>query len=1103
MFIGLFSLLWIVFFSVHLPFSPPATIDEAEDQSDNLAVYSVQYSWWYVVGGVILFVFVIALLVLTFSRYYSKLALPLALLLALLLMVCSCALALALNYDRTADEGFSTISFVAQFAITAVVILIIFTLSRLHIVVSIVLSVIYVTVLEALAGTFTYHDYADKGAGKVYIHSTIARALFYVCLLLAATSIAYISQLRLHATFWKIAQCVLSQKALDLERELEEKTILSTMPKPFANELLHLHVQLAFMVKQGVGLAPEEAADPILQSLSTPFAVCAMDRVSILFADIVDFTEFSSSLSAADLVGILNEVFSEFDQLVTKHKCEKISTLGDCYFCVSGCPEAMINHADNCVDMGLAIVDALDTFRKKTQLPIEMRIGIHTGSVFCGVMGTRKFKFDVWSRDVTIASKIESVSTPGRVMISSATRNTLTSAYVVEEANIHQDVPELQDTQLYYVVGRRSRALSMGTSVMEWRRKIHTIDTVFKVESNQESIPGSPQCHRYLCLPWRKEQVVEISTPGSAEDARSMHSSGSIVDIFSKQTQLQRCTSYADIANPTAQQQSIVEHQIVDLMKEQQVDIDTYFNSQLKIFSLQFHDQKWEDAYRSHGRDIYDGLDEETAEKKVGFQITKWSIVLSTVILFIEYLLVMGGSIVCLSSSKTFLESIWISWLAVFLFGLVVNAIILVHAVALYVPQWFPRRFGNWALGIVNWYVRTLVALFMIYYPMSVVFVSIARCQGDGIESEEGLAHVQMSFFVTIVVLVSSINFMAVSHIVKVVAGFLSAIMTIVMVVVIHLNVCVQKLSQVNITTVVSTLAPGYPEFTTDTPRSYLTNYYTRHLAPEAIILLLLILILLTVVNRMYEVSVRLSFISRVEAAERRRSTRQRKIQAEWLLYNIIPPHVAFELRKTGKFSRNHQCVGVIFATIVNFNSYYEQQECEHGEQSLRLLNQIVSEFDALLDKPQYPSTEKIKTIGSTYMAASGLNLPLNQPCTVDHLVELIDFAQQLIEVLESINQRIPGLGFRMRIGFNYGPVTSGVVGRQKMLYDIWGDAVNVASRMDSTGKVGKIHMPEHCLEMLAPYVRSEFHRITNIKGKGEMKTFFVTVSRNINLLLS
>ena len=383
LFIGFFTLIWIVFFAVSIPFSPTLPTDSLQTVALNteLAVYSVQYGAGYVIGAAVLFVCTTALLIVTYSKYYKAIAVPLSAVMVLVLMCCSFALALALYFDDKV-QGFLTMSYVAQFTITSVVILITFTLSRMPTWISLILCLLYLVILEILLAIFTFvhPNPADTQAENsfpsgIYIHSLVARVMFYISFILVGVSTSYLTQHRQRATFWKIAQCVLSRKALELERELEEKTILSMMPKPFADDLMNVQVQMTFMLKTKVGVESDANLEPLFQSISTPFNICSMENVTILFADIVEFTQFSSSLSASELVGILNDVFSAFDELAMQCNCEKISTLGDCYFCVSGCPEPAQDHADNCVTMGMAIVSTLEDFRRKTGLPIRMRIG--------------------------------------------------------------------------------------------------------------------------------------------------------------------------------------------------------------------------------------------------------------------------------------------------------------------------------------------------------------------------------------------------------------------------------------------------------------------------------------------------------------------------------------------------------------------------------------------------------------------------------------------------------------------------------------------------------------------------------------------------------
>lgn len=169
-----------------------------------------------------------------------------------------------------------------------------------------------------------------------------------------------------------------------------------------------------------------------IRSLFRPFNMDHMENVSILFADIVGFTKMSSNKSAEELVDILNNLFQRFDSLCKIHNCEKISTLGDCYYCVSGCPEVRADHAQCCVEMGISMIQAIKQFDDENGEGVNMRVGIHTGRVLCGIVGTRRFKFDVWSNDVTLANKMESTGRPGMVHVSEKTVNFLQDMYLLE-----------------------------------------------------------------------------------------------------------------------------------------------------------------------------------------------------------------------------------------------------------------------------------------------------------------------------------------------------------------------------------------------------------------------------------------------------------------------------------------------------------------------------------------------------------------------------------------------------------------------------------------------------------------------------------------------
>ena len=153
--------------------------------------------------------------------------------------------------------------------------------------------------------------------------------------------------------------------------------------------------------------------------------------------------------------------------------------------------------------------------------------------------------------------------------------------------------------------------------------------------------------------------------------------------------------------------------------------------------------------------------------------------------------------------------------------------------------------------------------------------------------------------------------------------------------------------------------------------------------------------------------------------------------KADWLLHNIIPSHVSDQLKKSAKYSENHKDIGIVFASLVNFNELYDESYMG-GKEFLRVLNELISDFDDLLDKAEFKNVEKIKTIGATFMAASGLNPFIRNENTHkhQHLHELMEFAYSLQASVEDFNQSLIEFDLILRIGFNYGDITSGVIGK-------------------------------------------------------------------------
>lgn len=181
------------------------------------------------------------------------------------------------------------------------------------------------------------------------------------------------------------------------------------------------------------GLLKNILPDPIALRLKDGEHLIADDHaeVSVLFADIVNFTEASARLRPAELVETLNLVFSEFDRLAERHGAEKIKTIGDAYMAVVGIPHATGDHAAIAVALALDMLDAARTVSARTRFPIDLRIGINSGPVVAGVIGRNKFAYDLWGDAVNVASRMENHGAPGSVLITEATRALLPGRFDV------------------------------------------------------------------------------------------------------------------------------------------------------------------------------------------------------------------------------------------------------------------------------------------------------------------------------------------------------------------------------------------------------------------------------------------------------------------------------------------------------------------------------------------------------------------------------------------------------------------------------------------------------------------------------------------------
>ncbi|XP_013108012.1 adenylyl cyclase X E [Stomoxys calcitrans] len=967
----------------------------------------------------------------------------------------------------------------------------------------------------------TYRKHPD-GTYRVDINKLITECIFLLSINMLGIYFRMMKEIAIRTTFLDRRQYVEENLLLRHAREEERSLLLSIIPAHIVNRIEH-DVKARLEFKKAKRRSSQHTQvlieDPEVRLWRQPEAeklfIEPHENVSILYADVVNYTHLTTTLDVKTLVETLHDLFVKFDTASEEYNVLRIKFLGDCYYCVAGVSIPNEHHAKCCVDLGLRMIKDIRDVRTRRKLNIDMRIGVHTGRILSGVLGACKLQYDIWSKDVDIANRLEQTGMAGRVHVSQHTLRELEGEYMYEEGTAQGRVdPVLKQNNIITFLIKPPRYASYSEQrrpLAGVRRQIERNRTDTATDFMQNNIQQFNQI--------RTQAKLEMSRELDKMPIGRIQVSKFCFDRSKRLTQ--------------------------DEQEEQN------FRRNITSVGLFFKDWRWEMQFLQEPDDML-----------------KYSVIMGVIIFL--------GIMAIQSINKVQSANFWATNALYIILMIIV--IVLTWFKKLWIMFWAEtiqsEPENKFILFIFDASkrvqssitARVTIYLLIIVIHCSATFIQLLDCNNWPIFIEGNSKNsTNLQQFSNGQVCDMGFNPWAITESLELTICMVFLFSRIPFILKFTVGVLI---SAIYIIVIFVSYAPIYEA-------SAATNVDLRAEFSHVMVIIITLCIF-HLMDRQTEFISKVDYNWKRQLQRKQNDAKVTNASISLLIRNILPSHVAdFYISKQVKnelYYEEYDNVAVMFATIKNYD--IDNVGLRVLNEIICDFDEVLKHFES----EGMFKVEKIKVAGWTYMAACGLDLARSEyvnaqpnfrnssllqngrrshydenarnsrhfrrdievqpstsrasnqyeghnPTTLNNLTQqknrkissphqsnvvhvMAQFALQLMRTMHSFNvenlqcEDNAGDSNMLRIGISNGAIMAGVVGSSKPHYDIWGNAVNMASRMDSTGVRGRIQVTEDTAEILRTFnIKCTQRGMTYVKGRGEIPTYFVGIDDNLNFI--